>query len=140
MRRPLLPLYYLATPVFAAVDLGLGFPVRAAGLERPLHRVAWYALGFAVGLVMHRRPRWTPWLGMGESAANLTLLMVAVLLPIWSLPGSLDTGAVAELPVRVANLALSGSILVFSFYRSQAEALGPIRGGGRRRPTSGSVR
>lgn len=139
MRRSLVPLYYLATPLFAAVDLGLGVPVRAAGLERPFHRVAWYALAFAVGLLMRRRPRLTPWLGIGESTANLTLLMVAVLLPIWSLPESLDTGAAAELPARVTNLALSGSVLVFSIYRSQVEALGSIRGG-RPRPTSGSLR
>jgi hypothetical protein len=121
---PLLFYYYVATPLFAALDLLAGLPVRAVGLESPLHRLIYYAVVFTLGWVMRARPALAPWLAMMESAGNLTLLMAAVLVPIWSMSATLDTGASAELPARVANLALSGSVLVYSFYRSQARALG----------------
>ena len=35
--------YYLATPLFAFLDLGLGLPVRVAGLGDPVHRAIYYA-------------------------------------------------------------------------------------------------
>lgn len=125
MTRPLLPAYYLATPLLALPDLAFGVPVRVAGLERVSHRLVYYAAVFAVGLVMRARPRLAPWLGMGESALNLTLLMAAVLVPVWSLAEAPAPagGVVADLPARVATLALSGSVLVISFHVHQARAL-----------------
>ena len=122
----LLTAYYLSTPLFAALDLGLSarFPAqfRAAGVESPSVRLGYYAATFALGWVMRARPRLAPWLAMGESAVNLTLLMASVLIPIWSLGETMDFAAAGELPSRVLNLALSGSVLVYSFYRSQAQA------------------
>lgn len=117
-----LTLYYLATPLFAALDLGLSLPIRAVGVGGPSARLAYYAGAFALGWLMRARPRLEPWLAMGESAVNLTLLMLAVLLPIWTLGETAEAAAVANLPGRIANLALSGSVLVWSFHRSQARA------------------
>lgn len=118
--RAWLSLYYLATPAFAAVDLAGGVAVRVAGIESPALRMAYYAAACALGVLMRARPRLAPALGMAESAGNLTLLMASVLIPIWSLPETMDAGLAAELPARVANLALSGSVLIAAFYRSQA--------------------
>jgi hypothetical protein len=118
----LLTAYYLATPLFAALDLGLSAPIRVVGVESPLVRLGYYAATFGLGWVMKARPLLEPWLAMGESAVNLTLLMASVLIPIWSLGETGDMTLVADLPDRVINLALSGSILVYSFYRSQARA------------------
>lgn len=59
---------------------------------------------------------------MGESAVSLTLLMASVLIPIWSLGETGDFAGVANLPDRVLNLALSGGVLVYAFYRGHAEA------------------
>jgi hypothetical protein len=118
----LLTAYYLATPLFAVLDLGLSVPMRAVGVESPSLRLGYYAATFALGWVMKARPLLAPWLAMGESAVNLTLLMASVLIPIWSLGETMDGAALADLPDRVLNLALSGSVLVYSFYRSQARA------------------
>ena len=71
---------------------------------------------------MAARPPLAPWLAMGESAANLTLLMASVLVPVWSFQETFDAAAITDLPERVVNLAVSGSVLVFSFYRNQARA------------------
>jgi hypothetical protein len=123
----LLTAYYLATPLFAALDLGLSAPIRAVGVESPSARLGYYAATFALGWVMRARPALAPWLAMGESAVNLTLLMASVLIPIWSLGETLDFAAAGDLPHRVLNLALGGSVLVYSFYRSQARAGVPRR-------------
>ena len=112
--------YYVATPLFAVLDFGFATPIRAVGIESPGLRLAYYGGTFIVGLVMGARPRLAPWLAMGESAANLTLLMASVLVPVWSLQETLDVGQIGDLPERVVNLAVSGSVLVFSFYRNQA--------------------
>jgi hypothetical protein len=121
---PPISFYYLATPLFAALDLWAGLPVRAVGLESTALRLGYYALVFALGFVMRARPPLAPVLALVESAGNLTLLMAAVLIPIWSLPETLDGGAAAELPARVLNLVLSGSVLVYAFYKSQAQLQG----------------
>ena len=111
--------YYLATPLFAVLDLGLHLPVRAVGIESPPLRLAYYAATFGIGFLMGARPAVAPWLAMGESAVNLTLLMAAVLIPIWTVTETMDPLAAADLPARVVNLALTGSMLVYSFYRAQ---------------------
>ena len=103
--------YYLATPLFVVLDFGFAMPIRAVGIESPGFRLAYYSGTFLVGWVMAARPPLAPWLAMGESAANLTLLMASVLVPVWSLQETLDAGAIAYLPERVVNLAVSGSVL-----------------------------
>ena len=54
----LLRAYYLATPLFAALDLGLKTPIRAVGLESLTARIVYYGATFALGLAMLRWP-WT---------------------------------------------------------------------------------
>jgi hypothetical protein len=114
---PPLLLYYLATPLFAALDFGVGLSLRAGAIESPALRISYYAAVFALGFAMRARPVFAPLIGMLESAANLTLLMAAVLIPIWSLG---ETSGAVDLRLPVANLALSGSVFVYSFYRNQA--------------------
>lgn len=122
--------YYLATPVFAVVDMGLGLPVRVAPLVPEGGRLAWYAGAFALGLLARARPGAAPWVGMLESAANLTVLLLSILLPIWSFPladpavGPVQVGLTPE---GAANALISGTAMIASFRRSEAAALG--RGG-----------
>ena len=132
--RGLVAAYYLATPLFALVDLVFSFPVRAAAIPDPVPRLFYYAFLLLLGWVCRARPPLAPWVGMGESALLVALLMVSVLGPIW---GSLETG---ELPLpgdvlaRTFNLALSGTVLVVAFHRHHAEARRSL-GGRPTRPT-----
>lgn len=122
--------YYLATPVFAVADVGLGLPVRVADVVPLAPRLAYYVVVFGLGFLCAARPRTTPWVGMGESVTNLVILLLSILLPIWSsfetvaagggMSGGLDAPG-------AANALLSGTALVVSFHRHQAAALG---GGG----------
>lgn len=123
-----LTLYFLATPLFALVDVGWNVPVRVAGLEDEGARWAYYAGLMALGVVCRRWPSSVPWVGMGESVANLVLLLLSVLLPIWSAPdvilaggeptGLLDTAA-------LGNVAVSGTALIASFHRHRTTAFRP---------------
>lgn len=122
-------LYYLLTPVFVLLDLA-GVVVRVP-LERPVARAVYYLALIGLGLLCRAKPRAAPWVGMGESAVNLALLMAAVLLPVWGMGEALAAGgepiSSTELLERSANLALAGGVLVVSFHRNQRAALGGSR-------------
>lgn len=128
MRRArALTTYYLVTPAFAVMDVAFHAPVRVAGLEAPEARWAYYVGLVALGFVCRARPAAAPWVGMGESAVNILLLILAVMVPIWSMPDTVLAGGTPDGPfdrVSMANVILSGGALVVSFHRHQAAALG----------------
>ena len=120
--------YYLATPAFAVADLGFGAPVRLAQVVPPGGRLAYYAAVFALGFLCVARPRAAPWIGMLESSANLLILLLGILLPIWSLSDAVLSGtpfvAGGLTPTGAVNALVSGGALTLSFRRNQATALG----------------
>lgn len=127
----LIVLYYLVTPAFAVADLVFHAPVRVAGLSDPGYRLAYYAVVFALGILCRARPGATPFVGIAESTVNLLLLFVAILLPIWSLPDQLLSGAPVNTGfsgIKVVNAVLSGTALVVSFHRHEAAAARMIAG------------
>ena len=76
--------YYLATPAFYVADRFFGLNVRVAFLDQwPVGRTAYYLFAFFLGLVAWRRPAWTARLGLLESGANVTLLILSVM--VWYL-------------------------------------------------------
>jgi len=113
--------YYLATPLFAALDAVAGWPVRLAGFPDQGWRWGWYLLLFLLGLLCRARPRLAPLVGMGESSVNLTLLFLSILLPIWGMTEQVYqvAGPIAFGPVRIVNVLLSGGALILAFHRSQ---------------------
>ena len=130
--------YYLATPLFAVADFGFHFSVRVTALHAPAQRGAYYAVLFILGLVCRARPVAVPWVGMVESVVNLVLILLAILLPIWSLPDALLSGGSPEGPLTgyaLGNAALSGLALVVSFQRQQAAAWRALTGKGAARRT-----
>ncbi len=127
----LIAAYYLVTPAFAIADLVFHAPVRVAGLSDPAYRLAYYAIVFALGILCRARPEVTPFVGITESTVNLLLLFVAILLPIWSLPDALLSGAPVQTGfsgMTVANALLSGTALIVSFHRHEAAAARIIAG------------
>ena len=121
----LVVLYYLVTPAFAVADLVFHAPVRVAGLSDPAYRLAYYAVVFALGLLCRAQPGATPFVGIAESTVNLLLLFLGILLPIWSLPDQLLSGAPVDAgfsTIKLANALLCGTVLVVSFHRHQAAA------------------
>ena len=134
-RDSLVRWYYAATPLFAAADLAFGLSVRAAGIADVRWRVAWYVFAVGCWLLMRRRPRWTPAIGIAESSVNLFILVYGVLGPIFALPDAVAAGGEVALPFgpeRIANLLLSGTVIILSFHRHQTD-LANLAGAGSRR-------
>ena len=119
--------YYLATPLFLLADLLLSLPIRVAALADPGVRYLYYAFAFGCGVFTHVRPKTAPYLGILESALNIFLLVLSVMLPIIQLPDRLFAGEPLAAPfsgVRIANVVLSGTVLIASFHVHQATLLG----------------
>lgn len=118
-----LRIYYWVTPLFFVADAVWGMSVRASFLPRLDQRVAYYLFCLACAAVCQWQPTAAPVVGMAESAVNLFLLLLSVLLPIWQLDPSLlggeSTLSLAS-PARLINVMLSGGMLIVSFQRNQA--------------------
>jgi hypothetical protein len=124
--------YLLATPAFLIADIGFDMPFRVAALGGSDYRFLYYAAATLLGFGVRLRPALAPWVGMAESSVNLLFLLLSILLPIWNLPDAALSGSMAEGPLDMtglSNAVLSGSVLLYGFYRRQAAAgVGPFRG------------
>ena len=108
--------FYVATPVFVAMDVLWGIPARAAGIPDVTWRWAYYGLLGVCWIVCRVWPGAGPLVGMAESTTNLLLLLLAVLLPIWNMDAlGIGAGHVAPTGGRaLLNLAISGPLLIIS--------------------------
>ena len=124
--------YLLATPAFLIADMEFDIPFRVAALEGSDYRFLYYAGATLLGVAARLRPALAPWAGMFESSVNLLFLLLSILLPIWNLPDAVLSGSSAEGLLDMTGLSnamLSGSVLLYGFYRNQTAAgLGPFRG------------
>jgi hypothetical protein len=118
--------YYLASPLFLVMGLWWGWEVRVTFLPDLRQRFAYYVLISALGLLTHFRPSSAPWVALGESTLNLFLIMGWILLPIYGLPGALESGPVG-VPYTVrevlVNGGLAGSFFLVGFYQAQGAIL-----------------
>ena len=122
----LIAAYLLATPVFVVADVAFDMPFRVAALEGSNLRFMYYGGAMLCGVLSYTRPAAAPWAGMAESATNLLLLMLSILLPIWNMPDAIMSGAPLQGPfdqMSLINVVLAGSVLLYGFYRHQAAAL-----------------
>jgi hypothetical protein len=107
--------------------------VRAAAFQAPAWRYAYYVLLLGLGLLCRFRPRLAPLVGMGESAANLLLLILSIMLPIWGVADRV----LADEPVmgaptaaQLLNFVLAGGMAIIAFKQNEGAF---YRGVGRRR-------
>lgn len=111
--------YYLSTPVFFLLDLGLGIRVRAAFFGSTGLRYAWYGLALACGLASWAWPRLTEPIALTESTANLALVILGIMLPIYAVQDQILAGGPIEAPYtveEVLNAGLAGLVLVLAIY------------------------
>lgn len=117
--------WYLATPVFAVLDLVFGVNVRLAFLDQqPALRMTWYALAVGCAAAVARWPARAGVIGLAESAASIALLVVgAGTAYLRALDAALAEPAVIAppfSPADVANLILSAGVLIVSYIAAQA--------------------
>lgn len=122
----LIPVYYAATLLFAALDFGADINVRVAFLDgTPTWRVVYYLLCAVCFVVVYWQPRWAALVAAIESLANITGLILDTGIQVL-VPG--DLGARGFVSVEaMMNFVLSGSIAYWVWHR-RAQAL--FGGGG----------
>lgn len=126
--RAWMPLYYIAgTAIFWLIDLVLSAPIRAAFIGRPGMRYAYYIGLLAIGLIARQWPRSGPTLGILESAVNIILLVLSIMLPYWSLMDQVESGPLTLpfTPWTFINFGITGVVLV-TMLRRQTDSLGGI--------------
>ncbi len=112
--------YYLATPVFILIDSIWGANLRIVGLEgHPELKYLYYLLCLGFGAATYLHLRWTVWIALLESSANVLLLILSIYLPMFRLMDSLFTDqpiANPFTPELVTNFIVAGGIWTFAFY------------------------
>lgn len=118
--------YYLATPVFALLDLGFGMNVRAAFLDgQPALKLAWYALGIACAAAIARWPGRAGVVGLAESGASIALLVIGTMTAyLRAVDAALAESAVEApfSPADAVNLVVSSAALLVSYIAAQMRA------------------
>ena len=118
--------HYLGTPLFALLDFGFGFNVRAVFVESSVLRAGYYLIPMVCGLIGWKRPGLGPRLGMIESGFSLACIIIGVWLAVFGVGDAIVEGrAVSPLlsPRGLANVVLSGGVLALSFYGNQAQVM-----------------
>ena len=123
--------YYLATPIFALIDAAGWGALRAAGIDDGAMRAVYYGALFLLGLWARARPGAAAPIAIVEGTANLILLFLSVLGPVWGLLDAPDgaEAVAAALPARIVNLVLVGGVVILGIRRSLAGLPGARRRG-----------
>ena len=132
--------YYLGTPVFIILDLAFNAPIRVSFIDSLWLRGLYYLVCVVCGLVCYMRPASAPWIGIGESSINLLLLILSVMIPIYNVAEAAAVGGEIVVPYTTStmiNVLICGSVLIFTFHRSEAAILGGKGGRGGKRFTGG---
>jgi hypothetical protein len=116
--------FYLATPLFAALDWLVGINVRTAFLEGS-HGLkwAWYAGDAAAGLALWRWPQHAALVGLVESGASIAWLVIGVMTTYYRAIDQVAAGSVTAVPFTAeasANLVLSAIALIVSYVVARA--------------------
>lgn len=120
--RPLLAYYLGATPLFFVLDAAWDLSVRASFFDDLATRFAYYGFCLVCGGLAWKFPHRAPWIGLGESAASIVLLVVSFMAPILTVAGQVaaDPFAPITAPVtveQIVNFAIAGGAAVWSFHR-----------------------
>jgi len=118
--RPLAALY-LGTAALAVPDFLIGFNIRCAFWSgEPVLRLIYYGGCLGLGLAALRvGPRMAAGLGLTESVFNLTMIIAAIILPIYVLPAQVASGEIPASPYGlqfVLNAAISAAVFLRMFY------------------------
>jgi hypothetical protein len=92
-------------------------------LPDPGERFIYYVVLSGLGLLSHFKPKTAPWVAMTESAVNLVLIFLWILLPIYAMADALEAGGPVGVPYTPAqvlvNGLLAGGFFLTGFYRAQ---------------------
>jgi hypothetical protein len=117
--------YYLATPVFMALDGIWGADLRVSFLDGAPHlKYGYYAACLALGIVMLRAPGMAPVATLLESGLNVLMLSLSVMLPYYRAIDAVAAGQPAAAPFdlyTVLNCVLCSAALTAGVYARRPE-------------------
>ena len=110
--------FYLITPLFVVMDLGLGWDFRVAGLREWDDRLLYYVFCGVIAFLQWKKPNWEAVTTLVDSVINYAILIIAtyrqyVLWP--SAMGSPDGYEPMGYMVLI-NFLLVGLMLIVSFH------------------------
>lgn len=122
--RPILAYYLGGTPLFFVLDAAWDLSVRASFLDHLPARLAYYGFCLACGGLAWKFPRRASWIGLGESAVTIVLLVVSFMGPILTLGAEVAADPFAPIgaPVTmegIVNFAVAGGMAWWIFERRQ---------------------
>jgi hypothetical protein len=114
----LLMIYYLLTPLFAAMDYFAGFEFRAAGLDSAGQRAGYYVLCTTLGLTGYYLPWLRTPLALTESTLNIGILIIGTYLGFLQAQEAIMAGSAAEIfsTQKLLTFLMSGGILLLGFH------------------------
>ena len=120
--RPILAYYLGGTPLFFVLDAAWDLSVRASFLDELPVRLAYYGFLLACGGLAWKFPRRASWIGLGESAVTLVLLVVGFMTPILTMGAEVAADPFAPIgapvtPEGIVNFAIAGGVAWWSFER-----------------------
>ena len=123
--RPILAYYLGGTPLFLALDAALDVSIRASFLDDLPARLAYYGALLLCGGLAWMVPRLAGWIGLGESALALTLLVVDFMEPILTVtePLAADPLAPVGAPVTVEGVLNFAIVAVAAWWSFQRRAM-----------------
>lgn len=110
--------YYLATPLFAALELYSGNSLRVRiPWEGEQYVYIYLAACFAIGGFFLRKPPHLNLFAIFESSINLMLLVLSVYVPIVMAGSDIENGVRAgPRAVDLIQFVLVGAVLLYGFY------------------------
>ena len=127
--------YYLATPVFVAIEYLFGLDIR---LEVPgdsqLVSLVYYGICFLAGFVFFNNQFTAAIFSLLECSVNILLLLLSIMWPIINLGNEIDAGVTTEFRFGVVELLhflMVGGVLLASFY------LNPLMSRQKNKPDTG---
>jgi hypothetical protein len=111
--------YYLATPIFLAIDWFAGANLRAVGFAAfPTLRVVYYVVCSICGVIVRLFPAWSAPVTLVESTVNITALTISILTPLYTFDIESPHAALAPFPNIVLNFLIAGTAAMVTFYQS----------------------
>lgn len=118
--RPILAYYLGGTPLFLLLDAGWDLSIRASFFHDLNARLAYYAFCLLCGALAWIYPRRARWIGIGESAITITLLVVGFMTPILTFQEELAANPWATMdspvtPEGIVNFIIAGGMAWWIF-------------------------
>ena len=115
----LLLLYYGFSAVFMLLDYVFDLNLRLTFLDdQPAWRLAWYTLCFACFALIWWRPEWAAWIGLAESLATMSFIILNTALRVVVVSDDMiESGRGAVSVNEILNFVITFGVIYIAYVR-----------------------